>query len=73
VRLEILAAARALDLDFVPLLEERYDLVIPHEFYESDRLAPLFEIVRQPEFRRDVTALGGYGVSATGAIVAELP
>ncbi len=33
--LGILAAARALDLDFVPLLKERYDLIIPRVHYES--------------------------------------
>jgi molybdate-binding protein len=54
----ILAAARALDLDFIPLLKERYDLVIPREHYTSDRLAPLLEIVRGADFRRDVEALG---------------
>ena len=37
--LGILAAARALKLDFVPLMKERYDLVIPRDVYESDLLA----------------------------------
>lgn len=72
VGLGILAAARALDLDFVPLLKERYDLVIPREFYESEVLAPLLEIIRGPEFRREVEALGGYDASEMGRIVAEL-
>ena len=48
--LGILAAARALDLDFVPLDSERYDLVIPAEHYDSELLAPLLEIIRSPEF-----------------------
>ena len=34
--LGILAAARALDQDFVPLDHERYDLVIPAQFFESE-------------------------------------
>jgi putative molybdopterin biosynthesis protein len=72
VGLGILAAARALDLDFVPLLKERYDLVIPREFYESELLAPLLGIVRGPDFRRDVEALGGYDTSEMGRVVAEL-
>jgi putative molybdopterin biosynthesis protein len=72
VGLGILAAARALDLDFVPLLKERYDLVIPREFYESDLLAPLLEIIRGPAFRGDVEALGGYDASDMGRVVAEL-
>ena len=57
--LGILGAARALDLDFVPLFNERYDLVIPVEYYESDLLAPLLAIIRDPEFA-GVEALGGY-------------
>ena len=44
--LGILAAARALDMDFVPLFHERYDLVIPVEYYESELLAPLLDIIR---------------------------
>jgi putative molybdopterin biosynthesis protein len=72
VGLGILAAARALDLDFQPLLQERYDLLIPGEFWESELLAPLLEIIRGPEFRREVEALGGYDVSPMGEVVAEL-
>lgn len=72
VGLGILAAARALALDFVPLLQERYDLIIPREFYASDLLAPLLAIIRGPDFRREVEALGGYDASEMGTLVAEL-
>lgn len=72
VGLGILSAARALELDFVPLLKERYDLVIPREFYEAELLAPLLEIIRGPGFRDEVAALGGYDVSEMGRVVAEL-
>jgi putative molybdopterin biosynthesis protein len=72
VGLGILAAARALDLDFVPLLKERYDLVIPREHYESDRLAPLLAVIRGAEFRTEVEALGGYDASDMGQVVGEL-
>ncbi len=34
--LGILAAAKALDLDFIPVAKERYDLVIPYEFFETE-------------------------------------
>src|SRR5579884_613461 len=71
VGLGILAAARALGLDFIPLLKERYDLVIPREFYTSELLAPLLEIIRGPEFRATVEALGGYDTSETGQLVPE--
>jgi putative molybdopterin biosynthesis protein len=65
----ILAAARALDLDFVPLGSERYDLVIPTETYGSELLAPLLEIIRGPSFAERVTALGGYTTPHIGKVL----
>lgn len=67
--LGILAAARALDLDFIPLFSEQYQLVIPRVHYESDLLAPLLDIIRGSAFRSAVQALGGYDVSHMGEIV----
>src|SRR4029453_13648215 len=58
--LGILAAARALDLDFIPLFSEHYQLVIPRQYYESSLLSPLLDILRSQEFRTQVDALGGY-------------
>ena len=72
VGLGILAAARALKLEFVPLLKERYDLVIPREHYDTDLLAPLLGIIRGEEFRREVDALGGYDTSEMGRVLHEL-
>jgi molybdopterin molybdotransferase/putative molybdopterin biosynthesis protein len=65
----ILAAARALDLDFVPLDSERYDLVIPAESYRSEVLAPLLEIIRDPAFAERVLALGGYATPHIGEVL----
>ena len=70
--LGILAAARALKLDFMPLLKERYDLVIPRAYYESDLLRPLLDLIRGDSFRRQVEALGGYETSQMGEVVGEL-
>src|SRR5262249_60477382 len=64
--LGILAAARALKLDFVPVLKERYDLVVPRELYESELLRPLFDLIRGPDFRHQVEALGGHDTSQMG-------
>lgn len=71
--LGILAAARALDLDFVPLFDERYDLVIPQEHYESPLLQPLLEIIRNRAsgFVAAVESLGGYGVEQMGKVLGE--
>ena len=55
--LGVLAAARALGLEFVPLFHERFDLVIPVEHYESALLQPLLE--RAAPARQGVCAAGG--------------
>jgi putative molybdopterin biosynthesis protein len=73
VGLGIMAASKALALDFVPLLKERYDLVIPRPYYENPLLQPLLEIIREPEFQAQVLNLGGYDTSQTGQVMAELP
>jgi putative molybdopterin biosynthesis protein len=61
-----------LKLDFVPLLKERYDLVVPRAYYESDLLRPLLDLIRGPAFRQQVEALGGYDASQMGVVVGEL-
>ena len=68
----ILSAARAMELDFVPLLTEQYDLVIPKAYYESDLMQPLLSLIRSAEFQLEVDELGGYDTSMTGTVVAEL-
>jgi putative molybdopterin biosynthesis protein len=68
--LGIRAAARALELDFVPLAQERYDLVIPREYYEGVLVRPLLELLHNDRFRTDVAAMPGYDVSIMGQIVA---
>ncbi|MBL8078632.1 MAG: molybdopterin biosynthesis protein [Anaerolineales bacterium] len=69
--LGIAAAAQALDLDFVPLFQERYDLVIPNEHAQSKLLAPLFDLIMEPAFRNSVSKLTGYDVSVMGRIILE--
>jgi putative molybdopterin biosynthesis protein len=64
------SAARGRGLDFIPLLEERYDLVMPQEVYESELLAPLLASVRDETFKREIDALGGYSTRETGAVTA---
>lgn len=67
--LGILAAARALDLDFIPITRERYDLVVPTALLEDERMRLLFEIIRSREFLEQVLAMGGYEVEETGRFV----
>ncbi|MBI1794903.1 MAG: molybdopterin biosynthesis protein [Chloroflexi bacterium] len=69
--LGVAAAAQALDLDFIPLFQERYDLVIPKEHAESNLLAPLFGLLGGRGFREAVSKLMGYDVSVMGALILE--
>ena len=67
VGLGILSAANAMGLDFVPVMSEQYDLVIPLEHYETEQIQFLLSIIKGDTFRAEVDALGGYDTSATGA------
>jgi len=62
----IYAAAKALDLAFVPITMERYDLVIPGTFFHDEKIQTLLDTIRSEEFRQSVEHLGGYDVSGMG-------
>mgnify|MGYP000645736382 FL=1 len=64
--LGIAAAAVALDLDFIPLFEEEYDLIIPAIYAEDDLLRPLFDLAADGSFRAAVGQLPGYDISRMG-------
>jgi putative molybdopterin biosynthesis protein len=70
--LGILAAARALELDFIPVAKERYDLAVPAEYTTLGPVSALLEIIKSDrEFRNEVEALGGYDISDMGKILYE--
>jgi molybdopterin molybdotransferase/putative molybdopterin biosynthesis protein len=61
--LGVMAAARAFELDFVPVAREPFDLVMaPGE----PAVAPLLELLEDADFRAQVEALGGYSTEETG-------
>ncbi len=64
--LGIAAAAVALDLDFIPLFEEEYDLIIPAAYADDELLQPLFLLAEDDEFRKAVANLPGYDPSRMG-------
>ncbi len=70
--LAIHAAAAALKLDFLPLYQERYDLIIPKEHHESARLMPLLQLLGDPEFQETVASLPGYSTDSMGEIIAVI-
>ncbi len=66
--LGIRSAAVALDLDFVPIEREEYDLVLRRDFAQSDAGRLLVAVIRSLEFHAAVRRLGGYDVSVTGTV-----
>jgi putative molybdopterin biosynthesis protein len=68
--LAVLSAAQALDLDFVPVAQERYDLAILLDFYDTPMMQALLGIIRDDkEFRERIVSMGGYGVSEMGTVI----
>jgi len=70
--LGIAAAAQALDLDFISLFMERYDLIVPNQTYASVLLDPLWAVLQDPAFRIQVGSLPGYDVTPMGTLIAEM-
>lgn len=70
--LGIAAVTHALELDFIPLFEERYDLIIPLEFANNRLLMPLFEVLEDKNFQKIVAGLPGYDVEPMGKLIAEI-
>jgi excisionase family DNA binding protein len=71
VGIGILAAARMLELDFIPLTKERFDLTIPTEIYSTGVVKALREVLRSDDFKSRITQMGGYEIRDTGKIVYE--
>ena len=67
--LGIYAAAKALDLEFIPVVTEQYDLAIPLEYFDTQPIQFLLEVINSRTFKQRVEALGGYNTQNTGEIV----
>ncbi len=64
----IYAAAAALDLDFIPIGSEWYDLIIPAVIFDSAMIGALREVLADESFKQEIVGLGGYSVEQTGAL-----
>jgi molybdopterin molybdotransferase/putative molybdopterin biosynthesis protein len=67
--LGIYAAAKALNLEFIPVVTEQYDLIIPLAHFESDNIRLMLETINSREFKRRAEELGGYSTEKTGRII----
>lgn len=67
VSLGLQAAAHQHGLDFIPLFEERYDLILPHE--QEKMLNPVLEYIQTSDFRNMLAGLTGYNANHSGELV----
>ena len=67
--LAIGAAASMFRLDFLPLHEKRFDLIVRRREFFDEPFQTLLDFTRSPEFEIKAGELGGYDVFATGAVV----
>lgn len=65
------ATAQLLGLEFIPLTQERFDILIPKERFFSPGIQTLLEIAGSRQFRKSVDAMGGYDTSASGRMIAS--
>jgi len=68
----IFAAAKALDLDFIPLEREQYDLIIPTDMLDLPNVRAVLETIQTQDFRKRVESLGGYDPSKSGQLWTEV-
>jgi molybdate-binding protein len=66
VGLGVRAAAQALDLHFLPVAWEEFDIVLSGDALTAAE--PLIAAVRDPDVQSSVCALGGYDLSRVGAV-----
>jgi putative molybdopterin biosynthesis protein len=69
--MSIRSAALAFGLDFLPLAEERFDLVVSQELSGDPRVIRLLDTLSSKPFRREIESLGGYGVRESGHLVSR--
>jgi molybdate-binding protein/DNA-binding PadR family transcriptional regulator len=66
------ATAALWNLDFIPLGEERYDLVIPRAEFDSSRLRPILSALHSTAFKKAAATFQGYDLSRVGRVIARV-
>lgn len=68
VGVAIESVALAEGLDFIPLSEERFDLIVPQSRLETPAIARLLDLIERPSFRSEAAGLRGYDLSLAGDV-----
>jgi len=65
------AALQVRELDFIPLQQERYDLIIRKEDAAKPKFRALLSVIRSGTFHNELRGMGGYDLTHTGEVMAE--
>mgnify|MGYP001481157130 CR=1 FL=1 len=68
VGLGIYSAAKLYNLDFIPICEEQYDLLIPDYAWNTTMVQRLIQILKSDGFRQRLEALSGYSLDKPGTV-----
>jgi putative molybdopterin biosynthesis protein len=60
------------DLDFIPLLEERFDFVIKKEMMDTPAVKKLLKVLQSPAFRKEIAHFSGNDYRDLGKIITEV-
>lgn len=71
VAMGVKAVAESYDLDFLPVREIAFHLIIPRSLLDSAPVAHLLDLLRSQDLRKQLASLSGYTAVETGEQVAE--
>ena len=60
------------NLDFIPLLEERFDFVIKKEIMGTEPVKKLIKVLNDPVFRKEISHFSGNDYRDLGKIMTEV-
>lgn len=67
--LGVLSAAKAMNLDFIPVGEEEYDFAVPLQYLKQPMIELFIDILKSEKFAKELKDLGGYSLVSTGEII----
>jgi putative molybdopterin biosynthesis protein len=56
-------------IEFIPLQEERYELIIKKEDFEKLQFQVIMQIINSSDFQSELSGIGGYNISEIGNII----
>ncbi|KOA18626.1 PBP superfamily domain protein [Clostridium homopropionicum DSM 5847] len=59
-------------IDFIPMQEEQYDLVIKKEDIEKPEFETVLKIINSKEFKMELQGIGSYNITETGKVISEI-